>query len=118
MLSIERLRIWDKEEFSYTHDLLFIANQISFLKADRKTQDIITEINTFYNFRYPMEAETRDKVQKALHRIKGNNMGNSPLPGEISSSDWEKVEKLYNYILKIMPKDLYQIYQDSINQYE
>jgi HEPN domain-containing protein len=109
--------IWDKNEYSQTHKLLHIVNQISFLKADKEKQDLITKINTFYHFRYPMEEKVRKEIQKQLDRINDNEHGIPTQAGELATYEWDKVQQVYSFIINSMPENLHSIRQDIENKY-
>jgi HEPN domain-containing protein len=116
-LTLKACWIWDKNKYIQTHNLVSIANRISFLKANKKMQDLITKINTYYYFRYPMEEKTKNKIQKQLDRM-GDKVHDIPtLAGELSTIEWEKVEEIYDFIVEAMPKDLYDLWEKITSKY-
>ena len=117
-LTLKACWIWDKNEYSKTHNLSYIANQISFLKPNKQIQDLITKVDTYYHFRYPMDSKVREDVQRKLIRIDDIVPGGKPvLAGEIGSNDWIKAGDLYDYILQVMPDELYELWEEITNQY-
>jgi HipA-like protein len=110
--------IWDKNEYSKTHNLPYIANQISFLKANQNIQDLITKIYTFYHFRYPMDEKVRDKIQEKLDSINDNTLGIPTIAGEIGTYEWEYVDELYRYVIQKMPSELGRLWKKITNKYK
>lgn len=109
--------IWDKGEYSFTHKLAFIVNQISFLKPTKNIQDLITKIDTYYHFRYPIENEVHSAIQRRLNRINDNEHGIPTLVGELSTYEWNYVNQLYNFIVDAMPANLRTLWEGTVQQY-
>lgn len=117
-LTMKACWIWEKGEYSKTHNLTYIADQISFLEPNNKIQELITKIDTFYHFRYPMDKKVSNAIQKNLNHLNNINHRTSTNPGEIGTYDWELADELYRYVIQKMPKKLQQLWKKIIDKYK
>lgn len=117
-LHLKACWIWESSVYSHTHELTAIANLVSFLRSrDRLTQNDLVLVNTFYDFRYPMDDATRNRIQRQLNNTNANIEGIPTLAGELSTFDWERVERLRKFIVARMPNELLKIYEHVVSQF-
>lgn len=110
--------IWSSSEYRQLHDLIRITNQVEFLSVRNELiQGDLIRINTFYYFRYPMDSATSDRIQEQLRSARLTIEDIPIRPGELLSAEWERVERLRNFIITNMPCDLRKIYEEVIRNY-
>lgn len=108
-LLLKACQIWVNCEFSKTHKLVDVADNISFLKLTKQYKDILVKIDTFYSFRYPLNNESSQWMARKLEEIKDEIHGIPTLPGEVGTEDWLKVRQFRDFLIESMPDELYSL---------
>jgi len=112
-LLLKACSIWDKCEYYKSHELLYIANQVGFLELTEEYKNLLTKIDTFFFFRYPMNEDDYSRIEETLIDINDKIGPDIQVkPGEIGTDDLEKVLKFHCFLIESMPDDLYSLYTE------
>ncbi|QMT62075.1 HEPN domain-containing protein [Legionella sp. PC997] len=108
-LLLKSLWIWNKKKIPFTHELDYLAQNLSInFSPDQLKQ--FKKITSFFYHRY-LDDESHDSIQKILIEIKDEVFpGMACLPGELGTDDWDKIYRIYEDLLDHLPNELYNEY--------
>jgi len=116
-LMLKASLIWDDCKYPWIHDLLSLAEDISFIKLNREHRDQLSEINTYCDYRYPLDYKRYEAIRKTLERVdSGEEPGLPNLPGENEINAWDGVYGFYQFLVESMPKEMAVLHKEVRQQ--